>query len=58
MELVTEYLDLLAKLHVLIEQGEDEGEEAEALRCRMDVLWYKMTPEEIAQVRRGKRKSD
>jgi len=55
---VTEYLDLLAKLHVLIEQGEDEGEEAEALRCRMDVLWYKMTPEEIAQVRRGKRKSD
>src|SRR5947208_4453262 len=37
---------LLQELHRLIAAGQDDGDEAEALRAEMDPLWYAMTEEE------------
>jgi hypothetical protein len=41
------YANLLCDLHALIAQNNDEGEEGDALRDRMDAPWHKFSEEEI-----------
>src|SRR5437667_4209901 len=41
-----EYVELLRMLHDLIAAGQDESEEAEAMRADMDPLWHSMTEAE------------
>lgn len=44
------YANLLLRLHEMIARGEDESEEADAIRDRMDIAWYMMTREERERV--------
>lgn len=41
-----EYEVLLRRLHVLIQEGNGESAEADDIRDRMDVPWYKMSGED------------
>ena len=50
-EAFTQYCALQERLIAMIESGND-GPEADALRDEMDEPWYKLTDEEIGEVRR------
>ncbi len=54
---VEEYLNLFKQLESLWDQGLGESEEAEELRDRSDGPWYRMTGEEVAQVRQAAQKA-
>ena len=48
----SEYVELLNRLHVLIDTGLGESLEADAIRDRMDEPWGHLTSEEIAEIDR------
>jgi hypothetical protein len=47
------YLEMLKRLQLLISAGKDEedNEETDALRDEMDIVWYKLSAKEQAEVR-------
>lgn len=46
-----EYLLLLSKLHQLEIDGKFESDEADDVRDKMDVHWYRLTDDQLALVR-------
>jgi len=47
---ISEYIELHRQIvEIQKEKGEDSAEEEEIL-CKMDVLWYRLTPEEMKEM--------
>lgn len=45
-----QYVNLLSKLKELISTGADDSPQADALRDEMDLLWFKLSESERAEI--------
>jgi hypothetical protein len=52
MSAINEYKTLALELSKLIDRGDGDSEEADAIRDKMDQLWYLLSETEIDTLRR------